>query len=262
MSLLSEIFPWYFFFEDLPGLPSPRQVEFRIDFILGTAPVASAPYHLAPSELKELSEQLRELTEKDFIRPTYAPILSLPEGSEDFVVYCDASLKGFGAVLDDSKKGVWRNVGVMRLNWKDKERFDCAWKKILCRKDFVAKGRHLKFEDRWSEHKSLQDYFRKPEILLEMERLTMDFISKLQEHIWIWIQFGVIIDLYVSNDEDLLDYAEEDWLVCTEVARSIIADRVPRFASRFWRSLQKSLGTNLDMSTAYHPETDGQVKER
>ncbi|GJY66427.1 putative reverse transcriptase domain, ribonuclease H-like domain, aspartic peptidase domain protein [Tanacetum coccineum] len=32
----------------------------------------------------------------------------------------------------------------------------------------------------------------------------------------------------------------------------------PCFASRFWRSLQKSLGTNLDMSTAYHPETDGQ----
>ncbi|GJX58417.1 putative reverse transcriptase domain-containing protein [Tanacetum coccineum] len=38
----------------------------------------------------------------------------------------------------------------------------------------------------------------------------------------------------------------------------IISDRYPRFASRFWRSLQKSLGTNLDMSTAYHPETDGQ----
>ncbi|GJU26605.1 reverse transcriptase domain-containing protein [Tanacetum coccineum] len=35
----------------------------------------------------------------------------------------------------------------------------------------------------------------------------------------------------------------------------IISDRYPRFASRFWRSLQKSLGTNLDMSTAYHPET-------
>ncbi|GJV76045.1 putative reverse transcriptase domain-containing protein [Tanacetum coccineum] len=39
---------------------------------------------------------------------------------------------------------------------------------------------------------------------------------------------------------------------------SIISDRDPRFASRFWRSLQKSLGTNLDLSTAYHPETDGQ----
>ncbi|GJT17108.1 putative reverse transcriptase domain-containing protein [Tanacetum coccineum] len=48
-------------------------------------------------------------------------------------------------------------------------------------------------------------------------------------------------------------------IVCRHgVPVSIILDRDPRFASRFWRSLQKSLGTNLDMSTAYHPETDGQ----
>ncbi|GJS26069.1 putative reverse transcriptase domain-containing protein [Tanacetum coccineum] len=39
---------------------------------------------------------------------------------------------------------------------------------------------------------------------------------------------------------------------------SIIYDRDPRFASNFWRSLQNALGTNLDMSTAYHPQTDGQ----
>ncbi|GJU33702.1 reverse transcriptase domain-containing protein [Tanacetum coccineum] len=39
---------------------------------------------------------------------------------------------------------------------------------------------------------------------------------------------------------------------------SIICDCDPRFALHFWRSLQKALGTSLDMSTAYHPETDGQ----
>ncbi|GKG16671.1 reverse transcriptase domain-containing protein, partial [Tanacetum coccineum] len=39
---------------------------------------------------------------------------------------------------------------------------------------------------------------------------------------------------------------------------SIICDRDPRFALNFWRSLQKDLGTNLDMSTTYHPQTDGQ----
>nr|GFC30083.1 putative reverse transcriptase domain-containing protein [Tanacetum cinerariifolium] len=41
---------------------------------------------------------------------------------------------------------------------------------------------------------------------------------------------------------------------------SIISDRDPRFASNFWRSLQNALGTRLDMSTAYHPETNGQSK--
>ncbi|GJZ26620.1 putative reverse transcriptase domain-containing protein [Tanacetum coccineum] len=54
-----EVFP-----EDLPGLPPPRQVEFRIDLIPGAAPVARAPYRLAPSEMKELSKQLQELLEK------------------------------------------------------------------------------------------------------------------------------------------------------------------------------------------------------
>nr|GFA97069.1 uncharacterized protein [Tanacetum cinerariifolium] len=61
------------FLEDLPGFPPPRQVEFRIDLIPGATPVARAPYRLAPSELKELSEQLKELSEKGFIRPRSTP---------------------------------------------------------------------------------------------------------------------------------------------------------------------------------------------
>ncbi|GKG15659.1 hypothetical protein Tco_0357982 [Tanacetum coccineum] len=44
--------------KDLPGLPLTRQVEFQIDLIPGAAPVARAPYRLAPSEMKELSNQL------------------------------------------------------------------------------------------------------------------------------------------------------------------------------------------------------------
>nr|GEY02957.1 hypothetical protein [Tanacetum cinerariifolium] len=59
--------------EELPGLPPPRQVEFCIDLILGAALVARAPYHLALSEIKELSEQLKELSEKGFIRPRSSP---------------------------------------------------------------------------------------------------------------------------------------------------------------------------------------------
>ncbi|GJV73895.1 hypothetical protein Tco_1493890 [Tanacetum coccineum] len=59
--------------EDLPGLPPVRQVEFQIDLILGAAPVARAPYRLAPSEMQELSNQLQELADRCFIRPSTSP---------------------------------------------------------------------------------------------------------------------------------------------------------------------------------------------
>ncbi|GJS10242.1 putative reverse transcriptase domain-containing protein [Tanacetum coccineum] len=63
-----EVFP-----EDLSGIPPTRQVEFQIDLIPGAAPVARAPYRLAPSEMKELSDQLKELSDKGFIRPSSSP---------------------------------------------------------------------------------------------------------------------------------------------------------------------------------------------
>ncbi|GJU90513.1 putative reverse transcriptase domain-containing protein [Tanacetum coccineum] len=63
-----EVFP-----EDLHGLPPIRQVEFQINLILGVAPIARAPYRLAPSEMEELSTQLQELYDKRFIRPSSSP---------------------------------------------------------------------------------------------------------------------------------------------------------------------------------------------
>ncbi|GJX49577.1 putative reverse transcriptase domain-containing protein [Tanacetum coccineum] len=61
------------FLEDLPGIPPTRQVEFQIDLMPGVARVARAPYRLAPSEMKELSDQLKELSDKGFIRPSSSP---------------------------------------------------------------------------------------------------------------------------------------------------------------------------------------------
>nr|GEU57054.1 hypothetical protein [Tanacetum cinerariifolium] len=132
--------------KDLPGILPTRQVEFQIDLVSGAAPVARAPYRLAPSEMKELAKQLQELSDKGFIRPSSSPwgapvlfvkkkdgsfrmcidyrelnklmrekeeaafqlikqklcsvpILALPKGSENFIVYCDASHKGFGVKI-------------------------------------------------------------------------------------------------------------------------------------------------------------------
>ncbi|GKC79323.1 putative reverse transcriptase domain-containing protein [Tanacetum coccineum] len=59
--------------EDLSGIPPTRQVEFQIDLVPGAASVARAPYRLAPSEMKELSDQLKELSDKGFIRPSSSP---------------------------------------------------------------------------------------------------------------------------------------------------------------------------------------------
>ncbi|GJR94276.1 putative reverse transcriptase domain-containing protein [Tanacetum coccineum] len=79
--------------EDLPGLPPTRQVEFQINLILGAAPVARAPYRLAPSEMKELSEQLQELSDNGFIRPSSspwgAPVLFVKKKDESFRMCID-----------------------------------------------------------------------------------------------------------------------------------------------------------------------------
>ncbi|GKD22803.1 hypothetical protein Tco_1224506 [Tanacetum coccineum] len=63
-----EVFP-----DDLSGLPPVCEIEFYIDLIPGALPVVKSPYRLAPSEMLELSNQLKELQEKGFIRPSHSP---------------------------------------------------------------------------------------------------------------------------------------------------------------------------------------------
>ncbi|GKE83649.1 putative reverse transcriptase domain-containing protein, partial [Tanacetum coccineum] len=83
-----EVFP-----EDLLGIPPTRQVEFQIDLIPGAAPVARAPYRLASSEMKELSDQLQELFDKGFIRhsssPWGAPVLFVKKKDGSFWMCID-----------------------------------------------------------------------------------------------------------------------------------------------------------------------------
>ncbi|GJT77950.1 putative reverse transcriptase domain-containing protein [Tanacetum coccineum] len=61
------------FLDDLSRLPPLREIEFRIELILGVVPMAKSPYRLAPSELEELLGQLKELQDKGFIRPSSSP---------------------------------------------------------------------------------------------------------------------------------------------------------------------------------------------
>ncbi|KAD6453055.1 hypothetical protein E3N88_07760 [Mikania micrantha] len=63
-----DVFP-----EKLPGVPPDREVEFTIDLVPGAEPISKAPYRMAPTELKELKEQLEELLDLGFIRPSVSP---------------------------------------------------------------------------------------------------------------------------------------------------------------------------------------------
>jgi hypothetical protein len=68
VSEFPEVFP-----EDLPRLPPDREIEFSIDLLPGLGPISKAPYRMVPAKLKEMKEQLQELLDKGFIRPSVSP---------------------------------------------------------------------------------------------------------------------------------------------------------------------------------------------
>ncbi|GJS99074.1 putative reverse transcriptase domain-containing protein, partial [Tanacetum coccineum] len=275
--------------KELPGLLPSRQVEFCIDLIPGAAPVARAPYHLAPSEMKELFKQPPELLQKVFMdlmnrvcksyldkfmivfiddvliysknkeehgehlktilnlltsknlyakfskcdfwldsvqflghvidsngvhvdpakieaiknwaaptTPTKvrqflglagyyrrAPILSLPEGSEDFVVYCDASPKGFGAVLMQREKVIAYASRQLRKNEENYTTHDLELGAVV----FALRlWRHYLYGTKctvFTDHKSLQYILDQNELKMRQRRwieLVSDYDCVIRYH--------------------------------------------------------------------------------
>nr|GEZ40196.1 retrotransposon protein, putative, Ty3-gypsy subclass [Tanacetum cinerariifolium] len=355
-----EVFP-----NDLPGLPPPRQIEFKIELILDAAHVAHAPYRLAPSELKELSDQLKELSKKGFIRLSSSPwgapvlfvkkkdrsfrmcigyqeenkltsrigesypklvstndaneknkkyewdmeeeeafqtlkqklcsthILALPEGTKNFIVYCDALLKGFGAVLMQGEKTEAMKEGNMKAENLGR---DMIMHESHKSKNSIHSGSDKMYQDLkklywWLnmkadiatfvskclacakvkvEHQKPSSLLQQPEIPeWKWEKITMDFVSGLprtpSEYDSIWV---IVYRLTKSTHflpmkkRDNIEKLAQQYLkeiVCRHgVSVSIISDRDSLFTSRFWETLQKALGTQLKLSIAYHPKTDGQ----
>nr|GEX98807.1 putative reverse transcriptase domain-containing protein [Tanacetum cinerariifolium] len=172
------------FLKDLLGLPLTRQVEFQSDLIPGAALVARAPYRLAPSEMKELSNQLKELSDKGFIRPSLAGYyrrfiegfskiaksmtkltqkgVKFDWGSEDFVVYCDASHKGLGAVLMQREKVISYASRQLKIHEKNYTTHDLELGSVK------------------AEHQRPSRFLVQPEIpQWKWDNITMDFIMKL-----------------------------------------------------------------------------------
>ncbi|GJR64223.1 putative reverse transcriptase domain-containing protein [Tanacetum coccineum] len=249
-----EVFP-----EELPGLPPTRQVEFQIDLMPGAAPVARAPYRLAPSKMKELSEQLQELSDKGFIRPSSspwgapdsvrslrvpsyaiqfdertdgvygshepgldgyyrrfiegfskvakpmtkltqkkvafewgdkqeaafqtlkdmlcgAPILALPQGAENFIVYCDALHKGLGAVLMQNEKAIAYASRQLKIHEKNYTTHDLELGAVV----FALKiWRHYLYGTKctvFTDHKSLQHILDQKELNMR-QRCWLELVS-------------------------------------------------------------------------------------
>nr|GEY00033.1 putative reverse transcriptase domain-containing protein [Tanacetum cinerariifolium] len=210
-----EVFP-----DDLPGLPPPRQVEFRIDLVPGTAPIACAPYQLAPSEMKELAKQLQELFEKGFIRlesvqflehviysegvhmdpakiaaiknwatsttPTEVRrFLALHEGSNDFVVYYDASLRGFGAVLMQREKVIAYASRKLRTHLENFTTHDLELRAVVFALRLL---RHYLYGTKcmvYTDHQSLQYILDKKELNMRQRRwikLLSDYDCEIRCH--------------------------------------------------------------------------------
>nr|GEX02066.1 reverse transcriptase domain-containing protein [Tanacetum cinerariifolium] len=105
--------------------------------------------------------------------------------------------------------------------------------------------------------------------IVTYDNITMDFITKLPKSSQGFDTIWVIVDRLTKSaqflpirENDPLDKLARLYLnrivARHGIAVSIICDRDGRFTSNFWKSFQKALGTNLSMSTAYHPKTDGQ----
>ncbi|GKE15895.1 putative reverse transcriptase domain-containing protein, partial [Tanacetum coccineum] len=258
-----------------------------------------------------------------------APILALPEGSKDFVVYCDASHKrlgvgGGGRCLKSCKernKPLRVRVLVMTIglnlpkqileaqikaqkpeNIKNKDvggmiRKDIPKEKLEPRADrtLCLNGRswlpcygdlrivimHKSHKSKYSIHPGFDKMYQDMKKLYWWPNMKADiatYVSKCltcakvkAEHqrpsgydtIWVIVDRLTKSAIFVPMREtDPMEKLEIMYLkeVVTRhaILVSIICDRDPRFASNFLRSLQKALGTNLDMSTAYHLQTDGQ----
>ncbi|GKB20411.1 putative reverse transcriptase domain-containing protein [Tanacetum coccineum] len=225
------------------------------------------------------------------------------EGSENFVVYCDASHKRLGAVLMQKEKVIAYALRQLKVHEKNYTTHDLELGAVV----FTLKmWRHYLYGTKYvvfTDHKSLQHILDQKELNMRQRRWysihpgSDKMYQDLKKLYW-WPNIKAKIATYVSkcltcakvkieyqkpsgllvppeipqwkwenitmDFDDTLEKLTRQYLKEVvskhEVLILIISDRDGKFTSHFWKSLNKALGTRLDMSTAYHPEIDGQSK--
>ncbi|GJY02551.1 putative reverse transcriptase domain-containing protein [Tanacetum coccineum] len=190
-----------------------------------------------PSEGEEQENAFQTLKDK----LCNAPVLALPNGSKDFVVYCDASGLGLGYVL--MQRGMKKDIAMY------------VSKCLTC----------LKVK---AEHQRSSGLLQQPKILKwKWEGIAIDFVTKLLKtssgHDIIWVivdrltKSAHFLPMHEDYKMDRLARLYLNEIVARHgVPISIISDHDSRFTLMFWQSMPEELGTRLDMSTTYHPQTD------
>ncbi|GJS37436.1 putative reverse transcriptase domain-containing protein [Tanacetum coccineum] len=300
-----EIFP-----EDLPGLPPARPVEFQIDLIPGAAPLARAPYRLAPSEMKELSEQLQELSDKGFIRPSSshwgAPILFVKKKDGSFRMCIDYRelnkltvknrypLLRIDYLLDqlqgsniyskiDLRSGYHqlrvREQDIPKTAFRTRSWFTCYGdlRSVIMHESQKSKysihpGSEKMYQDVKAEHQRPSGLLVQPEIPKvkginnHMDVYSLSYLHRRKDLNTIWLIVDRLTNLPTTAKKEsdplrkivarvvLETDSSKTWIPASNI--TVIA--MEEFTSNVLRSFQKALVlSDIIMSTANHPETDG-----
>nr|GEU31218.1 putative reverse transcriptase domain-containing protein [Tanacetum cinerariifolium] len=238
-------------------------------------------------EMKKLESELWNLRVKsNDVKLCSAPILALPEGSEDFVVYCDASHKGLGAVLMKREKDPEKlrtekleplMDGTLCLNGR-------SW--LPCYDDMRTMIMHESHKSKYSIHPGSDKMYQDIKRLYWWPNIKADittYVSKcltcakvkaehqrpsgllVQPKIPEWKWDNITVDFVMKLPKSSQGY-DAIWVIVDRLTKfaSFVpmreTDPIEKLARMYLKekSLQKALGTSLDMSTAYHPETDRQ----
>ncbi|GJW54152.1 putative reverse transcriptase domain-containing protein [Tanacetum coccineum] len=194
-----------------------------------------------------------------------ASILALPEGNDDFIIYCNASHQGLGAVLMQREKVIAYASRQLKPNEENYTTHDLELgAHILDQKELNMRQR------RWLELLADYDYeislppwkgkccsrCLKSEGMNQTTPSSDKMYQNLKKLYW-WPNMKAIIAEYVGKCLTCSRVKAE----CQKLSGLLVQPEIPLwndFTSKFWQSLQSALGNQLDMRMAYHPETDGQ----